>query len=80
MKTINPKFYLILILSLSIFVIKVISDLGLNDYTKKDEKVLIKGSIKVLNECFDLDNKNNRTLNESINLIDYCLKEYGHKK
>ena len=32
-----------------------------------------------LNECFDLENKNNRTLNKSIELIEYCLEEYGYK-
>ena len=32
-----------------------------------------------LNECFDLENKNKRTLNKSIELIDYCLEEYGYK-
>ncbi len=32
-----------------------------------------------LNECFDLENKNKRTLNKSIELIEYCLEEYGYK-
>ena len=32
-----------------------------------------------LNECFDLENKNKRTLNESIELIEYCIEEYGYK-
>ena len=36
-------------------------------------------SVRVLNKCFDLENKNNRTINESIKLIEYCLKEYGYK-
>ena len=32
-----------------------------------------------LNECLDLEIKNKRTLNKSIELIEYCLEEYGYK-
>ncbi len=35
--------------------------------------------VLVLNECFDLENKNKRTLNKSIELIEYFLEEYGYK-
>ena len=44
------------------------------------EESLLNESIRVLNECFDLENKNKRTLNKSIELIEYCLEEYGYKK
>tara|TARA_B100000886_G_scaffold266766_1_gene191065 strand:- start:175 stop:417 length:243 start_codon:yes stop_codon:yes gene_type:complete len=44
----------------------------------KEDSILIE-SARVLNECFDLDNKNKRTLNKSIELIEYCLEEYGYK-
>ena len=37
----------------------------INDYAKK-----LKG-------CFDLENKNQRTINESLDLIKYCMKEFG---
>ena len=37
----------------------------INDYAKK-----LKG-------CFDLENKNQRSINESLNLIKYCMKEFG---
>ena len=36
-------------------------------------------NLYVFNECFDLENKNKRTLNKSIELIEYCLEEYGYK-
>ena len=46
---------------------------------KNKEETFLKESIRVLNECFDLENKNKRTLNKSIELIEYCLEEYGYK-
>ena len=48
------------------------------DFKYKEESILNE-SIRVLNECFDLENKNKRTLNKSIELIEYCLEEYGYK-
>ena len=45
----------------------------------KNKELLLNKSIRVLNECFDLENKNKRTLNKSIELIEYCLEEYGYK-
>jgi len=45
----------------------------------KNKESLLNESIRVLNKCFDLENKNKRTLNKSIELIEYCLKEYGYK-
>ena len=46
---------------------------------KKKEESFLNEFIRVLNECFDLENKNKRTLNKSIELIEYCLEEYGYK-
>ena len=46
---------------------------------KNKEESIINESNRVLNECFDLENKNKRTLNKSIELIEYCLEEYGYK-
>ncbi len=45
----------------------------------KNKEIILNESIRVLNECFDLENKNKRTPNKSIELIEYCLKEYGYK-
>ena len=30
-----------------------------------------------LKGCFDLENKNQRRINESLDLIKYCIKEFG---
>jgi len=38
---------------------------AINDYAKK-----LKG-------CFDLENKNQRRINESLDLIEYCMNEFG---
>ena len=50
----------------------------IKDSKSKEESILYE-YIRVLNECFDLENKNKRTLNKSIELIEYCLEEYGYK-
>ncbi len=49
------------------------------DLKNKEEESILRESIRVLNECFDLENKNKRTLNKSIELVEYCLEEYGYK-
>jgi len=49
------------------------------DLKNKEEESILSESIRVLNECFDLENKNKRTLNKSIELVEYCLEEYGYK-
>ena len=46
---------------------------------KNEEESLLNESVRVLNECLDLENKNKRTLKKSIELIEYCLEEYGYK-
>ncbi len=73
----------------AIFAISIIilSFIGINkliyinqakDLIKKEESILNE-STRVLSECFDLENKNKRALNKSIELIEYCLEEYGYK-
>ena len=37
----------------------------------------IKDYSKKLKRCFDLENKNQRRINESLDLIEYCMKEFG---
>ena len=44
---------------------------------KIEKKNKLKKSAEVLNQCFDLKKKNQRTLIDSIKLIEYCLEEYG---
>ena len=46
---------------------------------KNKKELILNESVRVLNECFDLENKNKRTLSKSIELIEYCLEEYGYK-
>ena len=45
----------------------------------KNKESFLNESTRVLDECFDLENKNKRTLNKSIELIEYCIEEYGYK-
>ena len=71
--------FTILIIIFSLIGVKnLISINQVKDYKKK-EGLFLNESIRVLNECFDLENKNKRTLNKSIELIQYCLEEYGYK-
>ena len=79
MKNIKITFFILLIISLSSLAIRKYSYLNLKKDTKnKEEKVLIE-FVRVLTECFDLENKNKRTLKESRELIEYCLNEYKYK-
>ena len=59
-----------------------LSTIGIRNYfnnSNSEENTKIKESFQVLNECFDLKNKNKRSLNDSIKLIEYCLSKYGYK-
>ena len=47
---------------------------------KNEKRNRLKKSAEVLNECFDLENKSQRTLNDSMKLIEYCLNEYKFQK
>ena len=44
------------------------------------EDAALNESTRVLNECFDLENKNKRINHKSNELLEYCMKEYGYKK
>ena len=47
---------------------------------KYEEKNRLKKSAEVLNKCFDIKNKNQRSIEDSMKLIEYCLNEYGSEK
>ena len=72
-------------LTISTTILIILCFLVINKYThykssknlKNEEKLLIKESIRILRECFDLENKNKRSINKSKELIEFCLKEYG---
>ena len=68
-----------LIIMFSLIEIKKLIYINQIKNSKSKEEFFLYESIRVLNKCFDLENKNKRTLNESIELIEYCLEEYGYK-
>ena len=45
--------------------------------TESHKNKIIHDYAKKLKGCFDLENKNQRTINESLDLIKYCMKEFG---
>ena len=59
---------------------KTYRDFIISSDLKKEEKNKLKKSAEILNECFDLKNKSERTLNDSLKLIEYCLEQYGSEK
>ena len=79
MKKVKIAFFTILLMIFSTIGIKKLIYINQARYLKNKEQIIFNQSARVLNECFDLDNKNKRSLNESIELIEYCLEEYGYK-
>ena len=45
--------------------------------TESHKNKVIHSHAKKLEGCFDLENKNQRRINESLDLIKYCMKEFG---
>ena len=72
---------LTIIFSLLIFSygFKIYQDFKTSKELKKEEKIRLRKSAEVLNKCFDLENKSKRSINESMDLIEYCLNNYGAK-
>ena len=69
----------LVVIFLSIFILislKTYRDFVITSDLKNEEKNKLKKSAEILNECFDLKNKSNRTINESLKLIEYCLEEF----
>ena len=68
----------VIILFIVIFLgIKTFRNFNLSRYLKKEEKNRLKESAEILNKFFDLENKNKRSTNESMKLIEYCLNKFG---
>lgn len=69
--------YILITIILSIIgtlkILEFVRSLGIDNQNNK----IIKGSQLKLKSCFDLENKNNRRIDESLNLIEYCIKEFG---
>ena len=59
-----------------IFAVKLNSYLQTNQEKKTKNKLDNELSIK-LKECFDLDNKNQRNIQDSMKLIEFCVVKYG---
>ena len=68
-----------------IFIIIIFSSLGIHKVlekvnilrTESHKNKVIHDYAKKLKGCFDLENKNQRRINESLDLIKYCMKEFG---
>tara|TARA_A100000164_G_scaffold158532_1_gene140514 strand:+ start:169 stop:411 length:243 start_codon:yes stop_codon:yes gene_type:complete len=60
--------------------LKTYRDFIISSDLKNEEKNKLKKSAEILNECFDLNNKSKRTINDSMRLIEYCLEEFGSEK
>ena len=80
MKIFKIVFSLIFLPIFLLLGLKTYRNFNISKDLKKEEKNKIKKSAEILNECFDLKNKNHRTLNDSLKLIEYCMNEYGYKK
>ena len=80
MNKVKIAIFTILIITFSLLGIKKLIYVNQSKDLKNNAKPVLNEYARVLNECFDLENKNKRTLNKSIELIEYCLEEYGYKK
>ena len=80
MKIFRIALVIVLLTILFLQGLKIYSDFNNSRELKKEEKNRLKKSAEVLNNCFDLENKSKRSVNDSMKLIEYCLKEYGSDK
>ena len=79
-KILRITFAAILFFMFSLFGFKVYRNFNISRNLKNEDKNKLKKSAEVLYECFDLKNKSQRTLNDSMKLIEFCLEEYGYEK
>ena len=77
MKKLRITFSVLLLSIVFLITLKTYRDFSISRDLKKEEKYRLKKSAEILNKCFDLKNKSQRTLNDSMKLIEYCLEEYG---
>ena len=76
MKNFEKFFILIIIIFSSIGIFKVSEKVNIFR-TESHKNKIINNYAKKLKECFDIENKNQRRINESLDLIKYCMKEFG---
>ena len=79
MKIFRLTFTLILLSMTFLIGLKKYRNFIISKELKNEEKNKLKKSAEVLNNCFDLKNKSQRSLNDSLKLIEYCLDKYGSK-
>ena len=80
MKFFKETFAVILLSLIFLLSLKIYRDFHVSRNLKNEEKQKLKNSAEVLNECFDLKNKSQRSLNDSMKLIEYCLEKYGSER
>ena len=80
MKNLRITLAVIFLSIIFLFSLKTYRDFIITSELKNVEKNKLKKSAEILNKCFDLKNKSKRTINESLQLIEYCLEQYGSKK
>jgi len=76
MKNLEKFFIFIIIFFSSIGILKVSENVNILR-TESHKNKIINDYAKKLKECFDLENKNQRKINESLDLIKYCMREFG---
>ena len=76
MKNLKKFFIFIIIIFSSLGIYKVLGKVNILRTESLKNKV-IHDYAKKLKGCFDLENKNQRRINESLDLIKYCMKEFG---
>ena len=80
MKIYKLTFAVILFFMFLLVGLKVYRNFNISRNLKNEEKNKLKKSAEVLKECFDLKNKSQRNLNDSMRLIKYCMEKYGYEK
>jgi len=80
MKSISITILITFTLIVSFSSIKKHLNLNLLKNSKSEPKTQLKEAVQLLNKCFDLENKNKRSLHQSIELVEFCIDEYGFKK
>ena len=76
MKDLKKFFIFIAIIFSSIVFFKVLGKVNIFR-TESHKNKVIHDYAKKLKRCLDLENKNQRKINESLDLIKYCMKEFG---
>ena len=76
MQNLKNFFIFITIIFSSIGIYKILGKVNILR-TESHKNKVIHDYAKKLKGCFDLENKNQRRINESLDLIKYCMNEFG---